>query len=420
MRFSVYLHKLVISDGTLIERKFIVLKDENGLIVRFTNFDFLIVGKQKIKRLESTSGINFDFVVQLLNYAFFDEYHIERLTDLDIEIVKSFLRAYGLCELKNDTSNTHRSKQTVTKCMNSICSFIEELCRNYPEAKIKPGQLFRKEQKLDKSRRKYYEVKVPIFEIYYREKNKKIFRDIPEAAFQIIFNRIYESYPNILMLVALGAFAGLRPSEACNVRRADSKLGSGINFETIDGKVVNVFIDLNKELNLRSDLVKVGKIKKERTARVYPRFIPAFMDCYERYMKYIEGKPYELQYGPLTTVRNGKAMTYASYYDEFKQAINECIPEMLASSNPKVVIYGQLLLENNLSMHVLRHFFSAKLVLYGEGVDSLMFWRGDNSPESALTYINNKSDIAEKLNTVMDTLFDYSLKKSEKLYGDNH
>nr|WP_286050999.1 hypothetical protein [Butyricicoccus sp. GAM44] len=39
-------------------------------------------------------------------------------------------------------------------------------------------------------------------------------RDLPEKVFQIIFNRIMTIYPNLLMLAALGAFAGLRPSEA--------------------------------------------------------------------------------------------------------------------------------------------------------------------------------------------------------------
>lgn len=47
MRFSVYLHKLVISDGTLIERKFIVLKDENGLIVSSQILIFLSLANKK-------------------------------------------------------------------------------------------------------------------------------------------------------------------------------------------------------------------------------------------------------------------------------------------------------------------------------------------------------------------------------------
>lgn len=64
--------------------------------------------------------------------------------------------------------------------------------------------------------------------------------------------------------------AGLRPSEACNVRRPDSALGPGMRFEMRDGQIVNVIIDLREEKNLRFDLINVGGIKKPREQKVYP------------------------------------------------------------------------------------------------------------------------------------------------------
>lgn len=64
--------------------------------------------------------------------------------------------------------------------------------------------------------------------------------------------------------------AGLRPSEACNVRRPDSVLGAGMRFEMRDGQIVNVIIDLREEKNLRSDLINVSGIKKPREQKVYP------------------------------------------------------------------------------------------------------------------------------------------------------
>lgn len=72
--------------------------------------------------------------------------------------------------------------------------------------------------------------------------------------------------------------AGLRPSEACNVRRPDSVLGPGMRFEMRDGQIVNVIIDLREEKNLRSDLINVGGIKKPREQKVYP-------DCFFRNMQ---------------------------------------------------------------------------------------------------------------------------------------
>ena len=70
--------------------------------------------------------------------------------------------------------------------------------------------------------------KVPVFEINYKPKVQLIFRDLTEEAFQIIMDEIAENHRNILMLAAFGGFAGLRPSEACNVRRPDSVLGPGM------------------------------------------------------------------------------------------------------------------------------------------------------------------------------------------------
>ena len=91
---------------------------------------------------------------------------------------------------------------------------------------------------------------------------------------------------------------------------------------------------------------------------------------------------------------------------------------MLSSDDPKIQIYGQLLLENNISPHIFRHWFSVKLTLYGVNVAELMYWRGDTSPESALTYINNKSDLERQYNEVVDRIFDFSLWKAKKLKND--
>lgn len=218
------------------------------------------------------------------------------------------------------------------------------------------------------------------------------------------------------MLAALGCYAGLRPSEACNVRREDSPLGPGLRFEFRNGELYNVFIDLEKELVLRSDLVSVGRIKKERTQQVYVNFLSPFYDCYRVYMSYMEGKKYEAEFGALTVNRDGKAMTYESYIKAFQKVVKECIPEMVASNNPEVVNYGHLLMEKTISPHIFRHWFSVKVTLDGADVAQLLFWRGDKSPESALTYISDKGDLQKQYERVSDEVFDYSLWKAAKMH----
>ena len=132
-------------------------------------------------------------------------------------------------------------------------------------------------------------------------------------------------------------------------------------------------------------------------------------------MKYIEGKPYEAQYGALTNTSFGKAYTYAAYRVEFQNAVKACIPKMLASDDPQTVNYGHILQENNISPHILRHWFSVKLTLYGEDVPGIMYWRGDKSPESALTYITNKSELEKQYKLVNDKALDYMLWKASKI-----
>lgn len=422
LRFGVYEHKLVYDTDKIIKRQLIVLKDEDGNIVKWTDFHkYARSGKKSLSRNiyggHDKRCIN---VSLLLNYVFFDKFHIEKLTDITAEMVRDFLTDYGLCRLPGDDENTHRIKSTVNTCISQIIDFLDLMITDHPECKMKVDDLYKTEKVFDRRKKRYVSKKVPTFEINYRSNNRKIFRDIPEGAFQIIMNEITENHRNILMLAALSAFTGMRPSECCNVRRTDSALGPGILFEMTDGEVTNITIDLTEEKNLRSDMVSVGGIKKERLQKVYPAFLEVFMSCYNLYMKYIEERPYEADYGALTTTSTGKAYTYDAYYQEFKKVIKNCIPVMLADDDPQIVNYGHLLQEYNISPHILRHWFSVKLTLYGEDVAGLMNWRGDRSPESALTYLQNKSELEKQYERVSDEVFNYSLWRAGKIIGEKN
>ena len=66
-------------------------------------------------------------------------------------------------------------------------------------------------------------------------------------------------------------------------------------------------------------------------------------------------------------------------------------------------LYGQLLYENSLGPHSLRHWFSVSLVLMGEDVAQLQYWRGDTSPESAILYLQNKGDLMRELSAANES-----------------
>ena len=422
MRFAVYEHSLVYDGDKLIRRQFIVLKDSNGIIRKWTSLHkYARSGKKKVAvDIRSYSDKRCNYIAMFLNYVVFDNYNIKHITDITADMVCDFLNDYGLCRLPDDNESTHRSKPTVENCASVLIDFLDLMIRNNRKCKMRVDELYRTETVFNKAKKKYEEKRVPVFEINYMDYNNPIFRDITEEAFQIIMNEIATKYPEILMNAACGAFAGLRPAESCNVRRPDSPLGPGIRFEYQDGKVINVIIDISEKLNLRSDLTDVGGIKRRRLQKVYPAFLGAFMDCYNNYMEFMKDKPYEAEYGALNVTSNGKARTYASYCDNFKKAVKACIPKMLASDNPQTVHYGQLLLEHNLGPHIFRHWFSMKLTLLGLDTAGLMYWRGDKSPESALTYIQNKSELEKQLRMVSEETFNYSLWKAGKVIGDAH
>ncbi|SCY23420.1 hypothetical protein SAMN02910292_01153 [Lachnospiraceae bacterium XBB2008] len=407
-RFAVYKHKFVTDDSQFIIRQFIVLKKEDGTI-QFTNFHKYVKNpKRRVKKVSENGNNRFYFVVKLLNYAYFYA-GINTLDELTVEIVESFLNEYGLCELPDDDDFTTRSESTVKMCVNTILDFLETYINDkHEKPSIKEEDLFRKVNKRDK-KGKVTQVKVPRFDVVYKGSDHKIYRDMPNKAFNMLLENIILNHKEILGLVILQAFAGLRPSEACNVRRADSPLGSGFLFEITNGEFRNVKIDLLKEQNLRSDYVIVGNIKKERIQAVPQIFLESFQKLYNIYIEYMNDKPFEAAYGPFSVNKQGKAYTYASYRVHFQNIIrDEMIPLYLDSNDPELVTYGQILTEKRLSPHIFRHWYTVQIILSGEtNVGTIMSYRGDTSPESSLTYLNNKSELAKMYEHVNAENFDY-------------
>lgn len=416
--FSVYEHTLVLKESELIKRKFIVLKDNTGDICAFTDFHRYIrsARRQYARRVTDDGNSRHYYVVKLLNYVFFDKYHIRKLNDLTVEMVSAFLNDYGKALLPNDSSE--RTKSTVIVCIRTIIDFLDEYIeKNKGKCRIRQSDLYKTVTTRNK-RGMIVKKNVPTFDVTYSGKIRNIFRDMPNKVFEQLMNLVIEKHLDILMLVALSAFAGLRPAEACNIRRTDSVLGPGMRFVIQNGEVTDVILDLKKELNLRSDLKSVGSIKRERTQRVYPAFLEAFVKCYKIYMDYMEGRKYEAAYGALTVNLQGKAITYDNYYQKFKKVISELIPILLSDDDAEIVNYGHLLLENNISPHILRHWFSVKLTLYGEDVSGLMYWRGDSSPESALTYLQNKGELEKQYRYVNTELFGFMQWQAATKYGE--
>ena len=419
-RFSVYKYRFVYGNQLIATKQFIVLCHSDGTKT-FTDFHRYVNNpNRKTKNFNENGNNRFVFITKFLNYAFFTE-GIKSLSELTVEIGKNFLNAYGMHELPEDDEYVTRNKVTVERCVKTILDFYINLVNDKKSGcRITAVDLY-KTIIVRNKHGKAYKKNIPQFEVRYITSAKApIYRDIPNKAFVLLFDHIVMNHKELLGLVMHQAFAGLRPSEACNVRRMDSPLGAGIRIREVNGNLMGVSIDISEEHNLRSDLLSVGGIKKERIASVPDIFLDAYRDAYHIYTEYMEGRPYEAEYGAFSVNKQGKAITYDSYYMKFREIIKEeMIPVYLRSSDPEIVLYGQTLMERSLSPHVFRHWFTVQLVLSGINEPGiLMKFRGDSSPESALTYINSKSDLEKQYSRINNETFNYSLWAAKEKHNE--
>lgn len=413
-RFALYRHRLVIGADRLITRQFIVIKDGRNNIIAFTKFHKYIhsTNKYGAKSISDNGNNRFQFVVLFLNYLFihnYSKYSINSVYQITLPMLQDFFRDYGIRD-----DGRSRTKRTVDRCSVSIIDFMMDyISNNAGKCVLKKNDFVKAETYRTKRgliKTKY----VPNFQIYHTGGPKTIFRDMPNMVFNIFLSYAATYYKDIFFLMALSAFTGLRPSEACNVRQEISPLGPGIYIRKINGKTKRITLDITRELNLRSDLIPVGAIKKERMQGVYPKFISALAYCYNLHKDYLASQKFEKDYCPMSVNSRGMAMTYDNYYARFRQMTKEIIPLLFNNDNPEVIEYAHDLEVHNISPHIFRHWFSVRLTLYGEDVAGLQYWRGDKSPESALTYLQNKGELEKQLRKVNNEIFDFMLYQSKK------
>jgi len=397
----VYERKLVWDGMMAYSRSFIVLKNRYGVIIYFTCFHKYITtfDNAVYRPLASDSREKLLYVCEMLNYILIDHYEntsVSHVFHIDKNMLVTFFNDYALKPLSN---GTHRSQQSIEKCVASVTMFFRKLCRKHSEyMAIGIDQLYKEKQsygtRSSKGRRKL----IPDFQVRGIPENRRIFRDIPIKVFTLLLNQTFKYAPEIAFAICVQAFAGLRPGEAMNLRQETSPLGTGVIITTVNGITKSVEFDLTRETALRSDGIICGNIKKERRQKVYPAFLSAFAVAYERHKNYLRSVKFEVAYCPMFVNSYGLAMTYADYRGHFKQLVkNHLRPLLLNHEDAECRLYGQLLYENSLGLHSLRHLYTVMLVLMGEDVAQLQYWRGDTSPESALSYLQNKGELVREL-----------------------
>lgn len=417
-RYAVFEHKLVFEEGNAYTRSFIVLKNQYDVIVHFTSFHNYIDAYAKgiCIPLASDAKAKMHYVCMMLNYIFIyshDTFGIGHVFHIEKWMLDEFFQDYAL---EKQSNGSYRSRQSIEKCIFTVTGFFRKLIREFGGyMKITSNELYIEKTIFTRQGKRQKKLSSN-FKVRMMKTESTIFRDIPTKAFQVLINQAFTQMPEIAFAICISAFAGLRPGEVCNVRQEGSPLGSGLEITFFNGTVKSVEIDLRVEYRLRSDGVRVGGIKKERRQRVYPAFLPAFCKAYEFHKSLIYDKG-EKEYCPMFMGSYGKAMTYFNYRSKFQRLITEYVrPALLRHTDPECRLYGQLLYEHRLGPQACRHWFTVQLVLMGETVAGLQYWRGDSNPESALTYLQNKGDLVKELSAANDLLAEFMVGEGGGFY----
>lgn len=397
--YAVYSWQHLDIDGEQISNHFIVLKDSLGIIVRFTGlelFAYPYTGQWRMIRQQPREPL-----VQIctaLNSILSKHPNIP-ISAITAQMVFDELNRYRE-RTKPQNKESYTSQQSLSKHAAAVCSFFSNAALSANTA-LKPEDLMhtvyiKKTRQSAKVKQQY----VPRYSMKaIHSAPHDIFRDFHTEAAHMLIEEAEKHDRMLVFPIVAQLTAGLRPSEAMNVRDYSSPLSKvpGIKMHQSSCGITGIEIDLTREFPLRSDGVSVGKIKKERTALVYPPYIPLFIYAYRQQQTLLLHSTTEKQYRPLTVARNGKAMTVDAYRIRFQALVhNHLRPRLKASDKSQLQALGAMLDDYKLSPHALRHAFTVGLVLEGLNVAELMTYRGDTSPESALAYLQAKGELVQR------------------------
>ncbi len=402
LKFTMYEHVLVTEHRVRRVKWFVVIKDkETDVIVEFSPYSKLLyVNSSGLdSRKEGTFKTYGDFLCMFLNYVLIDNYEvfgIDDIRNITIDHGNAFLLAYAKGKVGSDRKRLPTVESAVVK-LNYLYSRIVNLYNKdakeishinwyytTSEGKTRIAQHFKIQ--MDKDGKQTTE-------------NTRIFRDMPSIVFKVMLRLSKVYYPELTFAIALQAYAGLRPSEICNVRQQICPpLPYGINYRKHGGIFSSFEINLLDKYLLRNDRVDVGNIKKLRVQRVYTPFLAEIQELYGKHMQLLKAYSLETGHYPMFVSKEGKALTVKEYRRKMEQLVNVYLrSELLKSDDPRLNNYGRMLLSHKLSPHFLRHYFTVLLAIDGLPDYLISEWRGDSSLDAAKEYIGNKQELRDML-----------------------
>ena len=369
--------------------KLIINTSEDKVFPYFSIANRFMMSRTRIIRLSSSNDSDMDVIIRFLNYLYEEHglYFEDDYENVTVELAQRFITNYmfTLSEEGDYPSNNARKfvRSKITMFLmnmkeSRLCSQLNEnyLCRVNPVSK-----------------RNEYELSIFLND---SKVSNPVMRYCPDFFVDECIKQARLHDMDTFITIVLQVDAGLRPSEACNVRCLESSYGPGYAIRSDPTGIINseMTIDLSKEAicrPLRSDHVSVGSIKKPRTVRVLTENIDHLTDAIYEYQKYTADRKRE-DYGPLIVsryVKNGynMAQTYDGYRKTFKRLVEKyVIPSLIECGGVKRE-FAYRLQESKYGPHFFREYFTCKMVENGYNWRDIMEARGDKSPDSAIIYL---------------------------------
>lgn len=415
--FGIYELRCLADNGEQVLRYFIVIKDENGLIWKWTRLaQYADTRTGVVSSITRSNYKKVRYVTQMLNYFFCGpdtSHRIRRFSQITHEKMSDYFEHYA--KTPSERTGRYRTQLQVSECILICTQFVDNLLKDGVKLAAKKKELWKKEEKLERQGGQIHSYQkktttIPNFHVTcFSEDKQPIFRDIPNQVLQRMFQLAFRYMPHLVMPMALGTFAGLRPGECCQVQQ---EFVGGFQCQYVAGRLHAVTFDLTRIRQLRSDGICTGSIKRRRKQKVYPGFLEAFQRILQFQKRYLEQVGFEPEFAPLVVNSRGVAMTTAAYSSAFQKLVEVYLrPSLLQDEDPYMQQYGQMLLENKLGPHALRHWFSVALVLDGVNATLLQYYRGDRDIESSYVYVTNKSELVKQYQKTTAGMVDEILKE---------
>lgn len=284
----------------------------------FSKFFTSKIGSFSLKNKSYNTLKNFylTFIIRFLNYIFNDaKSPINSIEDLTMDMVEEFLDKFAQSKLPSETLNRPKSEETVARANYAISHFVYWLWKNKIPSTSK--KMF-KMKNFNKDDFEFYSVNkktkhgtvenLVLADIVVPNTSKRKYtRTKAMGASKYSISKLIEisrnKDPMITFAIVLGAYAGLRLGDICQMYEGRIK-----NLK--QGEVFGAYFDFTYDTVLRSDNKMTSYCKTKRLIPIHEGCASAIYDYYNEHIEYLKHeKLYPNKYGALFLDKNGNAMT---------------------------------------------------------------------------------------------------------------